>query len=1033
MDEIRSYLQEYIADKELSASEMKSLRRYFVMSYTKENAIYKEEVVFTVTLSIGNENAKVAYLRIMTNGLYFDTDFFSIRGLHKDALRVFKAKFAEFLNENDEFLLDLENTYKEQKEKSMASKKEDFVRVLKDISSKTEDIDLLKELDPISVRPVINIRDENYISVSLKLGRDKYYAVNSIGRFIKLVETSGRQKYGKSFEFVHDYSAFDSPSQKLIRYLANNTNPATYNSRQIKLDENLFEYITKIYKDEVIDFEFGDGEKLALSINLLPIHINFKIDKNYLLVPLVEADQDYVIFNKYIISKKNRSVDYFDEEHSIIDLFSAVVKSEYPCIDTYVDDFKYNFILRSPDKFDIDPSIKDEFEFETLTIKAYFDFDELNNITVRDEVYLKDIQVDYHELNSKLAAQYRKYQSILTALGFKEGLLSDDGLIWNFLSSSLESLKQFCEVYLSEDILSKSLSKFNPPTIRINLESNLLDVFMEESLYTDEELYAILDALRKKKKFVLYKDQVINLEGESSQKFLNNVDNYLLNTKGKKIEERQLPIYYAFKALEDSTGVSLNDRIVNIFTEIKNFKNSSFKGGSINGELRNYQLEGIKWLDVLYRYGLNGILADDMGLGKTIEIISFLTGENIKDNVLIVSPKSLIFNWMNEFRKFAPEVKTVPIYGDQKNRKKVISSIKNAERTIFITGYDSLRRDVDEYEDVEFDTVILDEAQYIKNSRTKKSISVNKLNAKHRFVLTGTPIENSVLDLWSIFNFLMPNYLPSEEVFKHRYETDERYISDIKHYTAPFILRRNKKDVLKDLPEKYETIMTFEMGTEQRKVYDAHVLLAKKALDNGEGAFAMLPYFMRLRQICVDPSLFLEGYDGGSGKLEELKEIIADKLADGHRILIFSQFVCALNIVKKYLEREHINHFMITGDTKGEDRVALAEEFNASKRLKIGLISLKAGGTGLNLVGADTVIHLDPWWNIAAENQATDRAHRIGQVRNVEVIKLIALNSIEQRVVELQNIKKDLVDKLIADDDSLITSLSIEDIKFILQ
>ena len=617
-------------------------------------------------------------------------------------------------------------------------------------------------------------------------------------------------------------------------------------------------------------------------------------------------------------------------------------------------------------------------------------------------------------------------------MGFVDNILSNEAKILSFLTSSLDTLKKYCDVYLSEDILNKSVSKFNPPNIRINYNNSLLDVFLEESRYSDEELLKILDGIKKKKKFIIYKDQIITLEDENASNFLLNAENFSLLEKGKENKENKLPIYYAFKVLDNSNGVSLNDKIISIFNDIKHFKDNSFTGGKIDGELRLYQSHGVKWLDILYKNYLNGILADDMGLGKTIEIISFLKGENIKKPVLIVAPKSLIFNWENEFNKFASDIKVTPIYGDAKYRKEIIEKIDD-DNIVYLTSYDSLRRDLSLYKDKKFDTVVLDEGQYIKNSKAQKTTSVNSLNSDHRFVLTGTPIENSVLDLWSIFNFLMPHYLPEENEFKNRYESDESYAQKIKSYVSPFILRRNKKDVLKDLPDKYEMIVSCEMNENQKKVYDAQILLAKEMLSNGGKAFDMLPLLTRLRQICISPSLFIDNYQGGSGKLDELERIIEEKIKDGHKILLFSQFVMALEMVEKLLINKDIGYRMITGKVEAEERMKIVSDFNSSSRIKVCLISLKAGGTGLNLIGADTVIHLDPWWNVAAQDQATDRAHRIGQKKNVEVIKLIAEHSIEQRVVELQNIKKDLIDKIIAKDDSAITSLSLEDIAFILK
>ena len=912
--------------------------------------------------------------------------------------------------------------------------KKSFKDGLDNLSKEAEEKDLTGDLEPIHVLPILTrIRGEYYLS--LKVGRKKYYTITSIDSFVNKFANGTYHKYGKDLAFKHTINALDEQSGKFIGSLINSR--FYLSGRYATVNKNVLSYLFESYQGKEVyivdEKEEISDENNKYLIRLNPCDLYIRIDKHYVLT-IESNDKDFYFFaDKYVAYKDQKVVDAISENEIYGSLISQVFYSPYPCIEDNVDDFKYNFVLRFPNRFIIDEAVKDEFIFDALSIKAYFDFDG-KIINLFEEIYLENKLVKLEDLSYRLAAQYRKYRAIIASLGFIDNLLKDPSKIIEFLSSSLDTLKQYCEVYLSENILNKTISKFVPPNLRISYNSSMLDVLMEESEYEDEELFAIIDGLRKKKKYILYKDQIINLDNEESERFIENVEEFHLVDKTKKNKDSKLPIYYAFKALDDRNGISLNEQILAIFDEIKHFKDNPFTGGNINGELRGYQLEGVKWLDILYRNYLNGILADDMGLGKTIEIISFLKGEKIKGNVLIVAPKSLVFNWKNEFQKFDPSAKVVSIYGTAKEREDIIFDIQNHKETIYFTSYDSFRRDEENYKDIKFDTVILDEAQYIKNARAKKTVALTHLNSDHRFVLTGTPIENSILDLWSIFNFLMPDYLPGESEFRAAYERDPAYATKIRNYVSPFILRRNKRDVLKDLPDKYELIISSEMMSEQRKIYDGYILLAKQSLEEApHRAFDVLPIMTRLRQICIHPSLFLDNYTGGSGKLDSLKEIIDERIDGGHRILIFSQFVTALEMVRDILVSKDLQYFMITGDTKAEERVRIANEFNSSKRIKVGLVSLKAGGTGLNLVGADVVIHLDPWWNIAAQDQATDRAHRIGQERNVEVIKLIAENSIEEKVVELQNIKKDLVGKIIADDDSLITSLSLEDIQFILR
>ena len=1011
--------------------DIKSIDKYLHLDLEIED--FEDYLVINFYSRIKDFN--VTKLEISCYSDYFDFDYLIYDGINQKAgLATLFYLIQKALNDpSSDVFTSIKNAIDDFVNQSINIYKKMFHRSINELSITADKLDLMHDLNPVKIYPVLVLYRNGDIYLKGKIGRDKIYQINNWDKFFSLVQRSANFKYGKNLEFEHHLHSFDERSQKLINFLK--TREFMY-TKQAQIDDETLSYILNLYKGEDILFEehvtsFND-EYIHVRLENRNYHLH--IDNKYILNIVNENDESIgnnFIFNKYIFDYDNRIIDIIDGNETFVSLINEIFISPYPSVEDIIDDFKYNFIARFPNKFIIDDQIKDEFAFDDLNIEAYFDY-EKKIVTLSEKLYLDNKPIEVEKLNHRLEGLYRKYRNVISHLGFVDNALEDEGKILEFFSSSLETLKQYCSVYLSESILNKTVSKFNPPNIKINYDSDLLSVFLEDSRYSDEELFAIINGIKQKKKFVLYNNQIINIDNEVAKSFYTRLENFNLNEK-RNIKENKLPIYYAFKVMDDSSGINLNEKIIDVFNQIKNYKNNTFIPGSIDGNLRTYQIEGIKWLDVLYKNGLCGILADDMGLGKTIEIISFLKGEKINGNCLIVAPKSLIFNWKNEFNKFAPDLEISQIYGTMKEREDIIQNINHHQSQIYITSYDSLRRDEKLYNDIEFDTLILDEAQYIKNSKAQKTISAYHLKSKHRFVLTGTPIENSILDLWSIFNFLMPGYLLKEDEFKRRYENDIEYASIIKKYVAPFILRRTKKDVLKDLPDKFETIISCEMVEEQKKIYAAHKLLAKQELLNGGKAFDVLPYLMRLRQICIHPSLFIDNYHGESGKINELYELLNDRISSGHHILIFSQFVMALNLVTEYLNENNINYFMITGSTNGEDRVKLANEFNTNKKYKVGLISLKAGGTGLNLVGADVVIHLDPWWNVAAEDQATDRAYRIGQKKNVEVIKLICENSIEQRVVELQNKKKDIVDKIIAKDDTSITQLSLEDMNFILK
>ena len=435
--------------------------------------------------------------------------------------------------------------------------------------------------------------------------------------------------------------------------------------------------------------------------------------------------------------------------------------------------------------------------------------------------------------------------------------------------------------------------------------------------------------------------------------------------------------------------------------------------------------------------------------GKTIQVLAVTLSyinEQKKNNQkplpsMVACPSSLTLNWLGEVQKFTPTLKALVISGSALEREKKIKNIEKYD--IIITSYDSLKRDIDLYDEkmYQFKYMIADEAQYIKNNNTQNAKAIKNIKAEARFALTGTPIENSLSELWSIFDFIMPGYLFKYRKFKELYElaivkeNNQAKMQKLKKMIEPFVLRRIKKEVLTELPDKTVTVLYNEMEEEQQKIYLSYLAQAKKEVAdeiqmNGfeNSQIKILALLMRLRQICCHPSLFLQDYEGESSKLEQCIEVIEDATKGGHKILLFSGYTSMFPIIEKELKKKHINYLKLTGQTKVTDRIELVDKFNEDKEIKVFLISLKAGGTGLNLTGADMVIHYDPWWNLSAENQATDRTYRIGQKNNVQVYKLITKNSIEEKIYELQKKKEKLVDNMLSTQNTFINQLSKEDI-----
>jgi superfamily II DNA or RNA helicase len=867
-------------------------------------------------------------------------------------------------------------------------------------------------------------------SVNLTIAKGKEYRIASIDRFLNRFINEEEFRYGKDLTIVHRLSSFDETSQKIIKILRkveqnsfidlNNESSLQYLDALLNALKDDYLYINnEVYhvEKETMDIKIVANDNYSLSVQGL-IKGYIPLTRNYYICKSANAIKP-LTNNKYI----NYLID------STINYPLSTVRENF-------DNFKYSFFEKYPEYFILSDEIKQLMNTSSLRIEAYFDYDK-DNIYEKTRFLKNEEEIDINKVNNFYeVSQIKHYQDILSSYGFFDHVLTDGGLVWDFLNSTLDNLRAVATLYFSKNLENRSTSSFASPNISIKKEGSMLEVLVDNSVYSDEELKAILIGLKRKKKFVKIGDNFISLLSDDTKKFYDFAKDFDLINENSLDKKKEVPLYYAFKAYgNDNSFLSMDSYLDEVFTDLKGFSDSNIDIPKINGELRPYQVDGVKWLTTLYKYSLGGILADDMGLGKTIETIAFINTIKNDKPILIVSPKSLVFNWVSEFNKFAKDIPVYPIIGTVEERKKIIKKIKNDKFGVFFISYDSLRNEYENLTDYTFDLVILDEAQFIKNMHAKKTNAVKQMNALHTIALTGTPIENNIYDLWSIFDFLMPHYLLDYEDFKDSYESDEEYVKIVKNKVAPFILRRRKEDVLKDLPEKYEVIMTTEMSTEQRKLYDAFRLKAKEELkskDGGSHVMEVLSIITRLRQICVDPSTFVDNFTGESGKITMLKEIIENKLKDNHRFLIFSQFVSALNIVKEEIEKMGIKYFMITGDTSAKERLRICNDFNNDEDYKIVLISLKAGGTGLNLVGADVVIHLDPWWNYSAQNQASDRAHRIGQTRTVEVIKLIAENSIEERVVSLQDEKKELVDKVISNDDSSIKKLSIKDLKSIL-
>ena len=624
-----------------------------------------------------------------------------------------------------------------------------------------------------------------------------------------------------------------------------------------------------------------------------------------------------------------------------------------------------------------------------------------------------------------------------------------DDAVFTVMEEGVSRLKEMGDVLVTERFSSRTVRRAPSVTFRVSVDSGLLDISLLSKEVSPEELLQVYSSYRLKKKYHKLQDgSFVDLSGENTFSSVEELAAELdISVEALISEKKTLPIYralYLDHLLEEHEEL-VNSRDRTYRALIKGFhtiRDADYDvPENLEDVLRPYQVYGHKWMRTVCEAGFGGILADEMGLGKTLEAISVMESmkqEGTLEAALVVCPASLVYNWEEEIQRFSKGLSAVPVAGTAAVRKKILKNFgteKSAD--VYITSYDLLRSDIAIYKELHFSIMLIDEAQYIKNAKAAMTKAVKVVHADKRMALTGTPIENRLAELWSIFDYLMPGFLYDYKTFSERYEVpitkqkNEAVTAKLKSMVGPFILRRRKEEVLKDLPPKLEEVRYARLEKEQRKLYDAQVLRMKEMLKNGssqgEDKIRILAELTRIRQICCDPGLLFEDYQAESAKREACIELVRNAIGGGHRMLIFSQFTSMLDLLEKDLEADKIPYYKITGATPKVKRIQDVHAFNEGD-VPVFLISLKAGGTGLNLTGADMVIHYDPWWNLAAQNQATDRAHRIGQTKTVTVYRLIARDTIEEKILQMQEAKKDLADAILSGEQQSLMSLTDEEL-----
>lgn len=649
----------------------------------------------------------------------------------------------------------------------------------------------------------------------------------------------------------------------------------------------------------------------------------------------------------------------------------------------------------------------------------------------KDNSFLRDLKSEKY-----IEFQLERFKFIKREEDFC--FIGNEEEMYELLSKGIKKLKEFGEVLLSEELKEFKVLDSSLISSELIELSNFYKLKFDFGDFELRELRESIEAMKKGERFYRTKKVYLDLEDTGIVNFLNlledlgleNIkDNEVYIDKSKvlyiqeKLKDRNLSFIKGGNVLQEIVGKLLN----------KEFKRKLVPK-ALNAELRPYQKEGFKWINEITDLGFGGVLADDMGLGKTLQIIAFLLSQK-KSKSIVVVPTSVIYNWMDEFEKFAPSIRVGLVHGSKSKRDKVLRGFKRGigikveeenlkeksyeKYDVLLTTYGTLKNDEKAYESLSFDYCIIDEAQNIKNPVAQATLSVKNIKSRCNIALTGTPIENNLMELWSIFDFVMPGYLFTKERFRERFILDESNLSELKSLITPFILRRLKEDVLSELPEKLEKKYLVEMKGKQKQLYSFYVKAIKNQLNankvsekSGKNKINLFAYLTKLREICLDPSIVIPDYKGESSKLTVVKEIVKDASESGKKILLFSQFTSVLKKIEEDFKKEDISYLYLDGGTSAKERVERVKKFNEDSNIKVFLISLKAGGVGLNLTSASVVIHFDPWWNPAVEDQATDRAHRFGQENKVEVIKLVAKDTVEEKIVLMQEDKRELIQSL---------------------
>ena len=894
----------------------------------------------------------------------------------------------------------------------------------------------------------------NRIIWTLRIGlskQEKFYVIRDIPLFLKVIELSKPYMIGKHYESSLRLEQFDKASQEVLSFLLGLIEEKTDNpiffpnqGRHLYFPKTFFEQgVSLLMGLDVFQFDHQlttyhhllfqdfDGQAGLFSFEI-------KEQSNYYEMEILERTGvnvfygGQVLFSKgnfYLMTKKQaslldalrkvpldhsgRKILQFDS--SVRDLLASTLfqfkelgKVEAP-ESLKIQSFRPSFYMEREEDGSI--RLDMQFQYETCLVTTR---NELENLPFASDIQLEK-QIFQLALSAGFEADFRSWRQSLKAEA-----------VHTFFQEVLPAFEALGELKISESL--QNLYQVQKPQIHISSKGSLLEIQFDFQDIDQEEINRAMKALVEKQDYYISSTNQVYYFDEETKRIRQNLDDLgMEEIESDSFHARKSLAYTLSHLFKDQDQVTFTEEFRHLAHDLTHPEDFPMTALNIKADLRDYQKKGIQWLQMLHHYGFGGILADDMGLGKTLQAIAFLSSQ-LQENsrVLILAPSGLIYNWADEFQKFAPNLDVVVVHGLKPYRETILAE----KHQIYVTSYATFRQDSEIYQDLSFDFLFLDEAQVMKNAQTKIAKTLRKFVVPSVFALSGTPIENNIGELWSIFQIVLPGLLPAKKDFMKL--PAERVAQFIK----PFVMRRKKEEVLTELPDLIEVVYKNELEDQQKAIYLAQLQQMQERIEHVTVAefqrnrVEILTGLMRLRQICDTPALFMEDYKGDSGKLDSLRDLLSQIAEGNHRVLIFSQFRGMLDRIEEELPQLGLTSFKITGSTPSQDRQEMTKAFNQGER-DVFLISLKAGGVGLNLTGADTVILVDLWWNPAVESQAIGRAHRMGQEQAVEVYRLVTRGTIEEKIQELQEQKRNLVSEVLDGTESR-GSLTLSEIQEIL-